>query len=222
MTRQERHTLESIESSVSARDFFPRRLTLASLREAAGGCRGCPLWQRGTQTVFGEGLRRARLVLVGEQPGDREDRQGRPFVGGAGRVLDQGLRDAGIARDDAYVTNVVKHFKWTAQGKRRIHKKPSAREVRACLPWLEQELELIRPRVLVCLGATAAQALLGSAFRVTRQRGQLIAGSPWAPQVLATLHPAAVLRMRSDEERRAAQEQLVADLRVVAHALAAA
>lgn len=208
------------ERASSARDYFPLRLTLASLRSAASGCRGCPLWQRGTQTVFGEGAPSARVMLVGEQPGDREDRAGHPFVGPAGRVLDQALEQAGIARAACYVTNVVKHFKWEPRGKRRIHSKPSAREIEACFPWLEQELALVAPEALVCLGATAAQALLGRAFRVTRQRGQLVA-SPLAPVVSATVHPSSVVRISDRAERHAAQAALVADLRVVAAALSA-
>ncbi len=204
----------------SARDYFPLRITLTTLRRAAGGCRGCPLWQRGTQTVFGEGSPSARVMLVGEQPGDREDRTGHPFVGPAGRVLDQALEEAGIARADCYVTNVVKHFKWEQRGKRRIHSKPSAREIEACFPWLEQELAVVAPEALVCLGATAAQALLGRGFRVTRQRGQLVA-STLAPLVSATVHPSSVVRISDRAERHAAQAALVADLRVVAAALVA-
>src|SRR5688572_12934161 len=150
------------KTELSALPFLPKRVTMSSLREAALGCRGCPLYQNATHTVFGEGRLKARLILVGEQPGNDEDLQGRPFVGPAGRLLDEALAAAGIDRADAYVTNVVKHFKWTPKGKRRMHQKPGAREIAACLPWLEKEIELIRPKVLVCLGATAAQALLGS------------------------------------------------------------
>ena len=176
--------------------------TLETLREAAADCRACPLWKVGTQTVFGEGPRAADLMLVGEQPGDREDREGRPFVGPAGRLLDQALEEAGIDRTRVYVTNAVKHFKWTARGKRRIHAKPNWSEVAACRPWLDSELEVVRPDVLVCLGATAAQALLGRTFRVTKQRGEPVE-SDLAPHVLATIHPSAILRgdPREPEER---------------------
>ena len=199
----------------TAADFLPARVNLASLRRASKGCRGCHLWTVGTQTVFGEGLKRSRLMLVGEQPGDREDRRGRPFVGPAGRVLDEGLEEAGIARDEAYVTNVVKHFKWVERGKRRIHQKPNAREIGACMPWLEAELEVVEPEVLVCLGATAAQALLGRDFRVTRRRGELV-DAPWAPRVTATVHPSSILRAPSDDDRRREMELFVDDLRRVA------
>src|SRR5436305_10617002 len=174
--------------TVSAAEYLPERLTLPALREAAAGCRGCHLWQVGTQTIFGEGTRAAEAMFVGEQPGDREDREGRPFVGPAGRLLDEALEQAGIDRAKVYVTNVVKHFKWTGRGKRRIHAKPNWSEIAACRPWLESELAVVKPTVLVCLGATAAQALLGRQFRVTRQRGELV-DSPLAPNVLATVHP---------------------------------
>jgi uracil-DNA glycosylase family protein len=188
---------------------------LDALREEAAGCRACPLWRTGTQTVFGEGLASARVVLVGEQPGDREDREGRPFVGPAGRVLDDALAQAGIDRSAAYVTNAVKHFKWTARGKRRIHAKPNAAEVAACHPWLEAELEAIRPEVLVCLGATAAQALLGRQFRVTKQRGTWV-DSDLAPRVTATVHPSSILRQRTEEDRHREMDAFVRDLRLVA------
>src|SRR5438034_11142996 len=179
----ERH-VSPAASTGSAADFMPERRTLPALREAAARCRGCQLWTRGTQTVFGEGPRRARVMLVGEQPGNDEDLAGKPFVGPAGRVLDRALEAAGIARGDVYVTNVVKHFKWEPKGKRRIHAKPSWTEMVACRPWLDAELAAVSPRVLVCLGATAAQALIDRQFRVTRQRGQLV-DSPLAPYVLA-------------------------------------
>src|SRR5438132_6716350 len=158
----------------SAAEYLPVRLTLTSLREAAAGCKACPLWKTGTQTVFGEGAAHAEVLFVGEQPGDQEDRQGRPFVGPAGRVLDEGLELAGIDRSKTYVTNAVKHFKWQARGKRRIHQKPNWSEIAACRPWLDGEIEVVKPRVLVCLGSTAAQALLGRQFRVTRERGTLV------------------------------------------------
>ena len=202
----------------TAADFFPARLSLSSLCEAAAGCRACELWQTGTQTVFGEGAESSRLMLVGEQPGDEEDLKGRPFVGPAGRLLDQALVEAGIDRRDAYVTNVVKHFKWVPKGRRRLHSKPNAREIGACLPWLEAEIELIKPHVLVCLGATAAQALLGSQFRVTRQRGQFIP-SDLAPFVTATVHPSSILRTETEEERELQMRLFVQDLKKVERVL---
>jgi DNA polymerase len=196
----------------SAADFLPKRASMASLKRAAAECRGCPLWAHATQTVFGEGARHAQMMLVGEVPGDQEDRAGRPFVGPAGRLLDGALKRAGIARDAAYVTNVVKHFKWEARGRRRLHRTPNRREVSACLPWLEAEIELIAPAVLVCLGATSARSLLGNDFKVTERRGQPIA-SNWAPHVLATIHPSAILRVREDGERERELERFIADLR---------
>jgi DNA polymerase len=202
----------------SAADFLPARLSLRSLREASAGCRGCHLWRVGTQTVFGEGAKSSRLMLVGEQPGDEEDLAGRPFVGPAGRLLDRALEEAGIPRDDAYVTNVVKHFKWVAKGRRRLHQKPNAREVGACLPWLEAEIEVVKPEVLVCLGATAAQALLGRAFRVSRQRGEFVP-SGLAPHVTATVHPSSILRAATEDDRRREMGLFVDDLRKVQDAL---
>jgi uracil-DNA glycosylase family protein len=199
----------------TARPFLPARPNLESLREAARACRGCPLYKNATQTVFGQGRPSARIVLVGEQPGHEEDRQGTPFVGPAGRVLDEGLRAAGIDREATYVTNVVKHFKWVLRGRRRLHQKPNAAEVSACLPWLEHEIELIEPHVLVCLGATAAQALLGKSFRVTAQRGQLVA-SPLADRAIATVHPSSILRQRTPEDREREMERFTADLTLVA------
>ena len=191
---------------------------LRALREEAARCRACPLWKTGTQTVFGEGAADARVVLVGEQPGDQEDKAGRPFVGPAGRLLDEALDEAGIDRTATYVTNAVKHFKWVARGKRRIHQKPAWSEVAACRPWLEAELEALRPEVVVCLGATAAQSLLGKQFRVTKQRGAWVE-SDLADFVTATIHPSAVLRMRTDEERRDAMTGFVSDLTLVASVL---
>jgi len=185
------------------------------LRRDAAGCRACPLWQTGTQTVFGEGAASAQVVFVGEQPGDQEDKQGRPFVGPAGRVLDEALELAGIDRSTTYVTNAVKHFKWTARGKRRIHAKPSWSEIAACHPWLQSELEVIEPTVVVCLGATAAQALLGKQFRVTRQRGTWVE-SDLAEHVTATIHPSSILRQRTDEDRHREMEGFVEDLKLVA------
>lgn len=196
---------------------LPDDASLANLVEAAAGCRACHLWEGATQTVFGEGLPGAPVMLVGEQPGDMEDRQGAPFVGPAGRILDQALAAAGIPRDQTYVTNVVKHFKWTPRGKRRLHQSPNAAEQAACRPWLDAELAAVRPDIVVLLGATAAKALLGAGFRVTRQRGQFVE-SPLAPRVLATVHPSSILRA-GDDERDAALQGLVDDLTVVAEAL---
>src|SRR5688500_18744573 len=198
----------------TAAPLVPARPSLPKLREAAAGCRACPLWKTGTQTVFGEGLAKAEVVFVGEQPGDREDREGRPFVGPAGRVLDEALAEAGIDRRLAYVTNAVKHFKWEARGKRRIHQKPNAEELAACRPWLDAELSVLDPQVLVALGATAAQALLGRSFRVTKQRGVRVA-SDLAPNVLATVHPSSILRAPGEAARREAYAAFVADLQVV-------
>jgi uracil-DNA glycosylase family protein len=187
---------------------------LTSLRRQAADCRRCDLWRDATQTVFGEGLRRSRVMLVGEQPGDAEDLAGRPFVGPAGRVLDEALDEAGIDRDDAYVTNAVKHFKWKARGKRRIHQRPNAGEIAACKPWLLGELEAVKPEVLVVLGAVAAQALLGSTFRVTKQRGVPLEETGYAAYVVATIHPAAVLREPDGESQARAHEGLVRDLKL--------
>jgi uracil-DNA glycosylase len=198
----------------SAADFLPDLLTLAALREAAAGCRGCHLWQVGTQTVFGEGAPAAEAMFVGEQPGDQEDRTGKPFVGPAGRVFDEALEEAGIDRSTVYVTNAVKHFKWQARGKRRIHQKPNWTEMTACRPWLEAELEVVKPRVLVLLGATAAQSLLGRQFRVTQHRGELL-DSDLAEAVTATVHPSSILR-GEPAERQTNFDAFVNDLRVVA------
>ena len=202
-----------------ASPFLPAERTLASLREAASGCRGCHLWRPATQTVFGEGPDGARVVLVGEQPGDREDVEGRPFVGPAGRELVRGLVNAGIDRGEVYITNAVKHFKFEERVKRRIHQTPRQIEIKACRPWLEEELEAIAPEAVVALGATAAKALLGSSFRVSRERGRLVE-SDLAPVVSATIHPSAILRQRDELEREAEREAFAADLSVVARALA--
>lgn len=204
-------TLERVESGTAA-PLVPERPTLLKLREAAADCKACPLWKTGTQTVFGEGERTAKVMFVGEQPGNDEDLQGKPFVGPAGKLLDQALEEAGIDRDEVYVTNMVKHFKWEPKGKRRIHKKPNAREIAACRPWLEAELEVVKPEVLVCLGATAAQGLLGRAFRVSEQRGEFIE-SELAPHVMATVHPSSILRAPDDETRRAERKRFVDDLK---------
>jgi len=191
---------------------------MKALREAAAGCRGCHLWRPATQTVFGEGRKSSRVMLVGEQPGDREDRAGRPFVGPAGRELDRGLEAAGIERRDAYLTNVVKHFKFEERGKRRIHQTPKRFEIDACQPWLEAELDVVKPEALVLLGAVAAKALLGSSFKVTQHRGELL-DSDLAPIVSATIHPSAILRQRDDAARAREREAFAEDLRVVAAAL---
>jgi DNA polymerase len=203
---------------MSAREFIPDRRSLAALRDAAAGCRGCHLHERATQTVFGEGRRNARIVLVGEMAGDREDREGRPFVGPAGRELDRALEQAGIARGDVYVTNVVKHFKFEERGKRRIHQTPRKGEIDACMPWLDTEIKLIRPRGLIALGATAARALLGSGFRLTQHRGELLE-SELAPVVAATIHPSAIVRDRDESSRDAERRALASDLRAVASAV---
>lgn len=203
--------LMPVPAATSAADLIPVRRNLSSLADAVQSCRGCPLYRDATQAVFGEGLKRARLMLVGEMPGNDEDLQGKPFVGPAGRVLDQALAHARIDRSDAYVTNVVKHFKWQPKGRRRLHKTPNLREISACRPWLDAEIELIRPRVLVCLGATAAKALLGPDFRVSRQHGEPVP-SNLAPFVTATAHPSAILRQRTTEARERAMAELIADL----------
>jgi DNA polymerase len=199
-------------------DLLPQRLSLGRVREAAAGCRACDLYKRGTQTVFGEGPSKAEVMMVGEQPGDAEDLAGHPFVGPAGKLLDRALVEAGIERRRVYVTNVVKHFKWEPRGKRRIHAKPNSAEIAACRPWLETEIALVKPRVLVCLGATAAQALLGRTFKVSQRRGQFV-DSPLAPRVTATVHPSSILRAPDEESRHAEMKQFVADLARVAREL---
>jgi uracil-DNA glycosylase family protein len=202
----------------SATALLPKRLSLKGLRKASAGCRACQLWRGGTQTVFGEGRARARVMLVGEQPGDREDLEGHPFVGPAGKVLDRALEEAGVDRADTYVTNVVKHFKWKPRGKRRLHQKPNAEEIAACRPWLDGELKVVKPEVVVCLGATAAKALLGPSFRVTRDRGTFVEPE-FAPLATATVHPSSILRVQGDDERRAARREFTDDLRGVAERL---
>jgi uracil-DNA glycosylase family protein len=199
-----------IVAGETAAPLVPARPSLTSLKEAAAGCTACPLHETGTQTVFGEGLVRAEILFVGEQPGDREDRAGRPFVGPAGRLLDQALEAAGIDRKLAYVTNVVKHFKWTPKGKRRIHAKPNWSEIAACRPWLDAEIEVVQARVIVCLGATAAQALLGRDFRVTRRRGEVV-DTEYGIPAIATVHPSSILRAE-DDEREAELAAFVDDL----------
>ncbi|HZT75400.1 MAG TPA: UdgX family uracil-DNA binding protein [Vicinamibacterales bacterium] len=200
---------------------MPKKPTLDAVRDAAKHCRNCDLWKRGTQTVFGEGARKAELMLVGEQPGDQEDLTGHPFVGPAGRLLDRALADAGIDRAAVYVTNVVKHFKWEPRGKRRIHKKPNAAEINACRPWLDTEIQLVKPRAIVCLGATAAQALLGRQFKVTAHRGEPVP-SPLAPIVVATVHPSSILRAPDADTRHAEMKRFTDDLRTVKRALSRA
>lgn len=202
----------------TAAELIPYRATLERLGEAARTCRACPLWHDATQTVFGEGPCTARAILVGEQPGDDEDLQGRPFVGPAGRLLDRALSEAGIDRKQTYVTNVVKHFKWEPRGKRRIHAKPNAHEIRACRPWLEAEIEAIHPRILVCLGATAAQSILGREFRVTQRRGEVVPSLLGTPAV-ATVHPSSILRAPDPATRERELIQFIEDLRSVARLL---
>ena len=198
----------------------PPHATLPRLRQAAAGCRACDLWERGTQTVFGEGAVHADVMFVGEQPGNDEDLSGRPFVGPAGKLLDDALERAGIDRVAAYVTNVVKHFKWEPRGKRRIHSKPNAAEIKACYPWLLAEIAQVKPKVLVCLGATAAQALLGKAFRVSVERGKFVP-SPLAQHVMATVHPSSILRALDDDTRHREMDLFIRDLAKVADLLTA-
>jgi len=198
-----------------ATPFLPEHRTLDALRDAAGGCRGCDLWEPATQTVFGEGPADATFVLVGEVPGDKEDREGRPFVGPAGRELDKALEAAGIDRGEAYVTNAVKHFRFEERGKRRIHQKPDAKQIKACRPWLAAELDLLRPEALVLLGATAAKSLLGSSFKLMAEHGRPL-DCDLAPVVIATIHPSSILRGRDGETRQAQRDILIEDLRVAA------
>lgn len=202
-------------NSGTAAPLIPPQPTIKKLQDAARDCRACPLWKTGTQTVFGEGSRHAKVIFVGEQPGNDEDLAGHPFVGPAGKLLDKALVEAGIDRDEVYVTNTVKHFKWEPKGKRRIHKKPSGREIAACRPWLEAELGVLKPKVLVCLGATAAQALLGKEFRVSQRRGEFVE-SHLAENTVATVHPSSILRAPDDETRHAEMARFVADLKKVA------
>ena len=203
-------TRKSSESSAAA--LIPKQLTLSALKDAAADCKACDLWKKGTQTVFGDGRSRAAILFVGEQPGNEEDLTGKPFVGPAGRLFDDALDAAGVNRKQTYVTNVVKHFKWEPRGKRRIHKKPNAVEINACRPWLEAEIALVKPKVIVALGATAAQALLGPKFRVTKQRGEFLE-STLAPYIMATVHPSSILRAPDDETRRLEYRRFVDDLK---------
>jgi uracil-DNA glycosylase len=196
----------------TAEPFLPERITLPALTKAAAGCRGCPLYKDATQAVFGEGPTHASVMFVGEQPGDQEDLAGKPFVGPAGKILDQVLDEVGIDRSEVYVTNAVKHFKWEPRGTRRIHSKPSAREMAACKPWLTAELQVVKPQMLVCLGATAAQDLFGPKFRITRERGKIMEDTGIAPMVMATVHPSSILRAPDHEAREKARREFTEDL----------
>jgi DNA polymerase len=198
--------------------LIPLHPTLSALRKAAKDCKACDLWKRGSQTVFGEGSPRAKVIFVGEQPGNQEDLEGKPFVGPAGGLLNKALAEAGIDRNQAYVTNAVKHFKWEPHGKRRIHKKPNALEIAACRPWLDAEIAVLRPKVVVCLGATAAQALLGRDFRVTQHRGEFI-DSPLAPFVMATVHPSSILRAPDEQTRHEEMKRFISDLKKISRLL---
>jgi uracil-DNA glycosylase len=197
-----------------AASWIPKDPTLARLQTAARNCQACNLWRNATQTVFGEGKARAKIMLVGEVPGNQEDIEGKPFVGPAGKLLDAALLQAGIERTEVYVTNAVKHFKWEPRGKRRIHKRPNAAEIAACRPWLEAEIAVVRPRIIVCLGATSAQALLGRDFRVTQHRGEFLS-SPWAPVVMATVHPSSILRIPDEQARQEELRYFIADLKKI-------
>jgi uracil-DNA glycosylase family protein len=200
--------------ATSASQFIPEHPTPRTLRVAVQGCQGCDLYARASQAVFGEGPTSAEIVFIGEQPGDEEDRQGHPFVGPSGKLLDRALVEAGIDRSLVYVTNAVKHFKFEERGKRRLHKKPNGMEIRACQPWLEAEINLIQPQIIVCLGATAAQSIFGSTYRLTKERGQFVRNS-WAPHVTSTVHPSAILRAPDEEQRHIEYEKFVADLKKV-------
>jgi uracil-DNA glycosylase family protein len=221
-TRPARAGTKQVVATGSAADFIPPDATLPKLRAAAMTCRGCHLWTLGTQTVFGEGPKRARVMIVGEQPGDQEDRAGHPFVGPSGKLLDRALEEAKIDRDDVYVTNAVKHFKWERGEKstRRIHKKPNDAEIRACHPWLDEEIRLVRPEVVVCLGATAAQSIMGKSFKVTKERGRAVK-APNGGTVIATVHPSSVLRAPDPEARAQAEKEFFADIRKVGRQLGA-
>jgi len=210
--------MPSRKRASSAADLVPDQMSLPLLKDAAADCRACDLWEKGTQTVFGDGRTRARVMFVGEQPGNEEDLTGKPFVGPAGRLFDNALDEAGIDRKQTYVTNVVKHFKWEPRGKRRIHKKPNAQEISACRPWLEAEFKLVKPKVIVALGATAAQALLGPQFRVTKERGKFME-STLAPYIMATVHPSSILRAPDDETRHLEYRRFVDDLKKLARVL---
>ena len=213
--------LVNIATKGDASRFFPEKMSLPKLRAAAAGCTACPLHLRGTQTVFGEGARHARIMLVGEQPGDKEDLAGHPFVGPAGALLDKALEAAGIARNQTYVTNIVKHFKWEPRGKRRIHDKPNAGEINACKPWLEAEISVVKPELVVCLGATAAQGLLGRVFKVTQHRGEVISNHPLGVPITATVHPSSILRAPDEAARHEAMRLFISDLERAASVLRA-
>jgi uracil-DNA glycosylase len=204
------------EEYPSAEAFMPKKISLATLREAAMGCEGCPLYKRGTQTVFGEGPARALAIFVGEQPGDQEDLAGKPFVGPAGKMLDSAMEEAGVDREKVYVTNAVKHFKWEPRGKRRLHAKPNAREIQACKPWLTAEIQVVKPQLVVALGATAAQAMMGSSFRITKEHGRVFEETQWGKWFMATYHPSALLRMPDKEMKDRAYREFVDDLSVAA------
>ena len=212
------HVSHEVEPKRTAAPFVPKTTSLKVLLPAVQRCRGCDLYERATQAVFGVGAAGARVMFVGEQPGDQEDKEGEPFVGPAGALLDKALADAGIPRAEAYLTNAVKHFSWEPRGKRRIHKKPRMSEIKACRPWLEAEIRVVKPEVIVCLGAVASQSVLGSQFKLMQNRGQILSSAD-AERVVATIHPSAVLRAPDSEGRRAAYDMLVADLKVVARAL---
>jgi uracil-DNA glycosylase len=203
---------------MGAEDFLPKQHDLGSLRDAAESCRGCDLWENATQTVFGEGATKATMMFIGEQPGDKEDIEGKPFVGPAGRILDEALQEAGIERSRVYVTNAVKHFRWVQRGKRRLHEKPNSQQVRACRPWLEAEVETVKPHLLVLMGATAAQSLLGPSFRVTQHRGKVIP-TPLGISAVATVHPSSILRAPDDKARAEAMAEFITDLRSAAKAI---
>jgi len=221
MTKRTAKPLALCKSTGTAADFLPARISLPQLREASRGCHGCDLYCNATQTVFGEGPTNASIIFVGEQPGDQEDLSGKPFVGPAGTLLDQMMVQVGIPREEVYVTNAVKHFKFEPRGKRRIHSKPSAREVAACRPWLEAEINVVKPQMIVCLGATASQSLLGSSFRVMKHRGEVLRGQQWAPWMMATYHPSALLRMPDEDARHEARALFADDLKKVAKELRA-
>jgi DNA polymerase len=210
---------QACATTTSAADFLPARITLPQLRAASKACQGCPLYCNATQTVFGEGPASASVMFVGEQPGDQEDLAGKPFVGPSGQVLNAAMEEAGIPRDETYVTNAVKHFKFEPRGKRRIHAKPNAREMRACRPWLEAEIQVVKPKIVVALGATAAQSMMGGAFRLTQHRGEFFNDTPWASLFLATTHPSALLRMPDPKAKEAARIAFVLDLKLVAKAM---
>jgi DNA polymerase len=223
-TKNERNSIHNREMRANDEEYArpatpPPTSSLGEVREASHECTACHLYKRATQTVFGEGPKGAPIMLVGEQPGDYEDVAGKPFVGPAGKIMDQALEEAGIDRSHVYVTNAVKHFKWEPRGKRRIHKKPNSREIAACRPWLEVELRLVKPKLLVCLGATAAQAIFGPSFRVTRERGKVLS-SKFAPKVLATVHPSSLLRQPDEESRQREYKRFVLDLRIAVKAAA--